>query len=119
MFHKATLSYPLYELINKYSKQFVRTRFEKAEGGGGVSQEIGAVDLSAICVAVLRSVLEYNVPWLDITPFLPICLVQYASFKDNIPPEALQFARVVVVEDRRSGLCMHEHYKQRQDLVNL
>ena len=99
MFHKATLSYPLYELINKYSEQFVRT------------------NLAAICVAVLRSVLEYNVPWLDITPFLPICLVQYASFKDNIPPEALQFPRVVRVEDRRSGLCMS--YKQRQDLVNL
>ena len=61
MFHKATLSYPLYELINKYSKQFVRTRFEAGGGGGGgVSQEIGAVVLAAICVAVLRSVLEYN-----------------------------------------------------------
>ena len=47
-----------------------------AEEGGGVSQEIGAVDLAAICVAPLRSVLEYNVAWLDITPFLPICLVQ-------------------------------------------
>ena len=62
VFHKATLSYPLYEkLINKYSKQFVRTRFEARGGGGGgvdVSQEIGAVDLSAICVPVLRSVLE-------------------------------------------------------------
>ena len=48
------------------------------EGGGGegVSQEIGAVDLAAICVATLRSVLEYNVAWLDITPFLPICVVQ-------------------------------------------
>ena len=45
-------------------------------GGGGVAQEIGAMDLAAICVAVLRSVLEYNVAWLDITPFLPICLVQ-------------------------------------------
>ena len=45
-------------------------------GGEGVSQEIGAVDLAAICVATLRSVLEYNVAWLDITPFLPICLVQ-------------------------------------------
>ena len=44
--------------------------------GSDVSQEIGAVDLAAICVAVLRSVLEYNVAWLDITPFLPICLVQ-------------------------------------------
>ena len=77
MFRKATLSYPLYELINKYSKQFVRTRFEAGGAGGvGVSQEIGAVDLAAICVAVLRSVLEYNVAWLDITPFLPICLVQ-------------------------------------------
>ena len=75
MFRKATLSYPLYELINKYSKQFVRTRFEGGEGVG-FSQEIGAVDLAAICVAVLRSVLEYNVAWLDITPFLPICLVQ-------------------------------------------
>ena len=51
MFHKATLSYPLYELINKYSKQFVRTRFEAGGGGGGgVSQEIGAVDLAAICL---------------------------------------------------------------------
>ena len=38
--------------------------------------EIGAVDLAAICVAPLRSVLEYKVAWLDITPFLPICLVQ-------------------------------------------
>ena len=79
MFHKATLSYQLDELINKYSKQFVRTRFEAEGEGGGrvdVSQEIGAVDLAAICVAVLRSVLEYNVAWLDITPFLPICLVQ-------------------------------------------
>ena len=45
-------------------------------GGGGVAQEIGAMDLAAICVAVLRYVLEYNVAWLDITPFLPICLVQ-------------------------------------------
>ena len=76
MFRKATLSYPLYELINKYSKQFVRTRFEAGGGGVGVSQEIGAMDLAAICVALLRSVLEYNVAWLDITPFLPICLVQ-------------------------------------------
>ena len=92
-------------------------------GGGGRGEgsprktENGAVDLAAICVAPLRSVLEYNVLWLDITPFLPICLVQYASFKDNIPPEALQFPRVVRVEDRPSGLCMS--YKQRQDLVNL
>ena len=76
MFHKATLSYPLNEMINKYSKQFVGTRFEARGGGGGVSQEIGAVVLAAICVAVLRSVLEYNAAWLDITPFLPICLVQ-------------------------------------------
>ena len=55
MFHKATLRYPLYELINKHSKQFVRTRFEAGRGAGGgvgVSQEIGAVDLAAICVAV-------------------------------------------------------------------
>ena len=81
--------------------------------GEGVSQEIGAVDLAAICVAVLRSVLEYNVPWLDITSFLPICLVQYASFKDNIPPEALQFAIVVRFEDRRSGLCMSTIKKGR------
>ena len=44
--------------------------------GAGVAQEIGAMDLAAICVAVLRYVLEYNVAWLDITPFLPICLVQ-------------------------------------------
>ena len=47
---------------------------------------------------------------LDITPFLSICLVNRAgpnaSFKDNIPLEALQFARVVRVEDRRSGLCL-------------
>ena len=48
----------------------------RLRGGGGVAQEIGAMDLAAICVAVLRSVLEYNVAWLDITPFLPICLVQ-------------------------------------------
>ena len=71
------------------------------------------MDLAAICVAVLRSVLEYNVPWLDITPFLPIYLVHYASFKDNVPPEALQFARVVRVEDRRSGLCMSTINKGR------
>ena len=116
MFRKATLSYPLYELINKYSKQFVRTRFEAA-GEGRYLPGNWCSGPVAICVAVLRSVLEYNVPWLDITPFLPICLVQYASFKDNIPPEALQFPRVVRVEDRRSGLCMS--YKQRQDLVNL
>ena len=38
--------------------------------------EIGAVDLAAICVAPLRSFLEYNVAWLDVRPFLPICLVQ-------------------------------------------
>ena len=104
MFRKATLSYPLYELINKYSKQFVRTRFEAA-GEGRYLPGNWCSGPVAICVAVLRSVLEYNVPWLDITPFLPICLVQYASFKDNIPP------------DRPSGLCMS--YKQRQDLVNL
>ena len=29
------------------------------------------------CDAVLRSVLEYTVAFLDITPFLPICLVKY------------------------------------------
>ena len=61
----------------------------------------------------IRSVLQYNVPWLDITPFLPIYLVQYASFKDNVPPEALQFARVVRVEDRRSGLFMSTINKGR------
>ena len=89
------------------------------EGGGKVSprkSEIGAVDLAAIqaiCVAPLRSVPEYNVAWLDITPFLPICLVQYASFKDNIPPEALQFPRVVRVEDRPSGLCISTIKKDR------
>ena len=66
MFRKATLSYPLYELINKY----------EGGGRGRCSQEIGAVDLAAICVSPLRSVLEYNVAWLDITPFLPIRLVQ-------------------------------------------
>ena len=33
-------------------------------GGGGVSEEIGAVDL------------EYNVAWLDIMPLLPIYLVK-------------------------------------------
>ena len=32
------------------------------------------MDLAAICVAPLHSVLEYNVAWLDITPLLPICL---------------------------------------------
>ena len=73
MFHKATLSYPLYELINKYSKQFVRTRFEAA-GEGRYLPGNWCSGPVAICVAVLRSVLEYNVPWLDITPFLPICL---------------------------------------------
>ena len=82
----------------------------------GLSAKKIAVDRGLSClggggVAVLRSVLEYNVAWLDITPFLPICLVQLragpnASFKDNIPSEALQFPRVVRVEDRRSGLCM-------------
>ena len=35
-------------------------------------QENGAEDLAAICVAILRSVLEYTVAQLDITPFLPI-----------------------------------------------
>ena len=54
----------------------VRSHKVRGRGGGGVAQEIGAMDLAAICVAVLRSVLEYNVAWLDITPFLPICLVQ-------------------------------------------
>ena len=58
----------------------VRSHKVRGKGGGGgmggVAQEIGAMDLAAICVAVLRSVLEYNVAWLDITPFLPICLVQ-------------------------------------------
>ena len=53
----------------------VRSHKVRGRGGGG-AQEIGAMDLAAICVAVLRSVLEYNVAWLDITPFLPICLVQ-------------------------------------------
>ena len=55
----------------------VRSHKVRGRGGrGGVAQEIGAMDLAAICVAVLRYVLEYNVAWLDITPFLPICLVQ-------------------------------------------
>ena len=44
----------------------------------------------------------------DITPFLSICLVNRAgpnaSFKDNIPLEALQFANVTRLEDRRSEL---------------
>ena len=57
MFRKATLSYPLYELINKT----VRSHKVLGRGGGGVSQEIGTVDLAAICVAPLRSVLENNV----------------------------------------------------------
>ena len=35
------------------------------------------MDLAAICVAVLRSVLDYTVAFLDITPFLSICLVKY------------------------------------------
>ena len=69
MFCKATLSYPLYELINKT----VRSPKVLGREGGGVSQDIGAVGLAAIGVALLRSVLEYNV---DITPFLSICLVQ-------------------------------------------
>ena len=50
-------------------------------GGGVVSQEIGAVDLAAFCVALLRSFLEHNVAWLYITPFLPICLVQEIGSK--------------------------------------
>ena len=32
--------------------------------------------------------------------------VQMQSFKDNIPLEALQFAKVARLEDRRSELCM-------------
>ena len=99
MFHKATLSYPLYELINKYSKQLVRTRFEAGGGGGRC---LPGNWCSGPCGYLL-----------EITPFLPICLVQYASFKDIIPPEALQFARVVRVEDRRSGLCMSTINKGR------
>ena len=72
MFRKATLSYPLYELINKT----VRSPKVLGREGGGVSQDIGAVGLAAIGLALLLSVLEYNVAWFDITPFLPICLVQ-------------------------------------------
>ena len=69
------------------------------------------MDLAAICVAVLRSVLEYTVALLDITPFLPICLVKYIervqmrASKDNIPLEALQFAKVARLEDRRIEVC--------------
>ena len=47
---------------------------------------------------------------LDITPFLSIRLVNragpIATFKDNIPLEALQFANVTRLEDRRSELWM-------------
>ena len=75
------------------------------------------MDLAAICVALLRSVLEYNVAWLDITPFLPSAKYNRAglnrSFNDNIRSEALQFARVVRVEDRRSELCMSTINKGR------
>ena len=74
VFRKATLSYPLYELIKKYSNSSFAQGSRQGEGGG-VFQEIGAVDLATICVAPLRSVLEYTVTWLDITLFLPICLV--------------------------------------------
>ena len=77
MFRKATLSYPLYELINKT----VGSLKVLGREGGGVSQDIGAVGLAAIGVALLLSVLEYNVAWFDITPFLPICLVQYSGSK--------------------------------------
>ena len=73
MFRKATLSYPLYELINKTVRS---PKVLGREGGGGVSQDIGAVGLAEFGVALLLSVLEYNVAWLDITPLLPICLVQ-------------------------------------------
>ena len=72
VFRKATLSYPLYELINKT----VGSLKVLGREGGGVSQDIGAVGLAATGVALLLSVLEYNVAWFDITPFLPICLVQ-------------------------------------------
>ena len=75
MFRKATLSYPSLRIDQQVLKT-VRSHKVLGRRGGGVSQEIGAVDLAAICVAPLRSVLEYNVAWLDITPFLPICLVQ-------------------------------------------
>ena len=78
-FVKRPSATPFYELINKYSSiKTVRSHkfLGRGKGGGCVSEEIGAVDLAAICVALLRSVLEYNVAWLDITPFLPICLVQ-------------------------------------------
>ena len=83
MFRKATLSYPLYELIKQYSKQFRSHKVLGRGGGGGGGGGWGCLpgirctqDLAAICVAPLRSVLEYNVAWLDITPLLPICLVQ-------------------------------------------
>ena len=78
MFHKATLSYQLYGVDQQVLKTVRSHKVRGGRGGGGVgvSQEIGAVDLAAICVAVLRSVLEYNVAWLDIKPFLPICLVK-------------------------------------------
>ena len=62
--------------ISIYVPNFFSMKLRQGRGGVDVSQEIGAVDLAAICVAVLRSVLEYNVAWLDIKPFLPICLVK-------------------------------------------
>ena len=39
--------------------------------------------------------------------------VPNASFNNNIPSEALQFARVDRVEDKRSGLCMNTINKGR------
>ena len=64
--------------IDQQELETVRSHKVLGRGGGrgGVSQEIGAVDLAAICVALLPSVLEYTVAWLDITPFLPIYLVK-------------------------------------------
>ena len=59
VFRKATLTYPLYKLINKYSNSLFAQGSRQGWGGGGF-QEIGAVDLATICVAPLRSVLDYT-----------------------------------------------------------
>ena len=53
VFHKATLSYPLLRIDQQVLKTVRSHKVRESGGaGGGVSQEIGAVDLAAICVAV-------------------------------------------------------------------
>ena len=94
----------------RIDQQVLKTvRSHKVRGSGG--GEVSPRKLVQWTCGYLRRCLTFrprvqcSVAWYNALPaHLP--LVQYASFKDNVPPEALQFARVVRVEDRRSGLCM-------------